>query len=316
MVKSVEIFGEIGSEVLLTDVMQKILDGQDFNKIHVKINSPGGSVLEGRAIRAFLVSQNKEIETECFGDCSSIATEIFLMGKKRIAYEGVRFLIHLPYSAFAIGTSDDFENYKTELEKIENEMISLYMNRDKNKKYSYEDWKEMMRRQTTFTAQELFELGFATEIKKSYQSKVFNMKKKKSIFAKLQKMLNSVKALTFVQDDKEFEVLTEQETPAVGDAVILVETGEPAPDGEYKYDEQTTLVVKDGIIVEIITQNEELEQTLEAIAKAISDLRAENEAIKKVLKESLKVDALAFKKDKSYTNSFQPSVKFKKNFNK
>lgn len=316
MVKIVDIFGEIGADVTLLDIKKELSNLEKVTQLHVRINSPGGGVVEGRAIRAFLLSLNKEITTECFGDCSSIATEIFLAGKRRIANEGVRFLIHQPYTMFIGGTHDDLNTYKNELETIEKEMIELYMNRDKNKKYSYEDWKEMLHKNKVFTATELLELGFATEIKKAYQSKVLDMKKRTSFFAKLQRLLRNVKALTFTQNDQEFEVITESDTPQVGDEVILVETGEPVADGEYQYDETTVLVVSGGVITEILVNNADLEQTLEAFAKAIADLKSENAAIKKALKEALKTEVIAFKQDKNVVRNFQPTVKFKKNFNK
>lgn len=320
----VNIFGVIGEQTTLQGIIKQINSFGKFDKIHLLINSVGGYVSEGRAIRGYLNSLNKPITTECFGECSSIATEIFLMGKERYAHEGVHFLVHQPFG-FVEGNRDDLNAYQMDLAQIEREMIEVYQSRDKLKR-SYKEWLNIMRKSTTFTAQELLAIGFATKIIKAFQSK-HNINMAKNVFARIFRKFGLAKALDYtLQDGTIIEVVTENAEPAVGDSVIIKETGEPAPDGEYDLGNAVVIVVQGGVIVEIKNAQEvpleelaELVSALKALKdeteKQLASLKAENEAIKKALLEIGKVDIKAFLQDNGKAKgNFQPKVNFKRNY--
>ena len=65
------IAGEIGKEVTLEKVQAQYNPGADV--VTVYIDSPGGEVNEGKAIRSFLMNIPQEHETVITGMCYSIA---------------------------------------------------------------------------------------------------------------------------------------------------------------------------------------------------------------------------------------------------
>jgi len=289
MEKTIKIFGHIdygdanNKGITVNDVIAQIGDDKPTS-IHVQINSPGGGVVEGRAIRAYLNSLNVPITTEAFGECSSIATEIFLMGRERIVHEGITFLVHFP-SGGAFGTAEDIESYNADLLQKQKEMIDLYYERCKGV-IGKKQWAEMMKKQTTLSAQKLYEIGFATKIVKSYQALNLNNKNmKKTSLAKamralgLKKFFKSTALDLQLADGSLITVVTEAEAPQVGDAVVFTDTGEPVPDGEHQLADGTVIITKGGVIAEIIPALSEQEQTTEELTALVAMLAEKVKAL-------------------------------------
>jgi ATP-dependent protease ClpP protease subunit len=289
MERKIKIFGHIdygdanNPGVTVNDIIAQLGDAKPTS-IHVQINSPGGGVVEGRAIRAYLNSLNVPITTEAFGECSSIATEIFLMGKERIVHEGITFLVHFP-SGGAFGTAEDIASYNADLLQKQQEMIDLYYERCKGR-IGKRQWAEMMKKQTTLSAQYLYEIGFATKIVKSYQALNLNTNNmKKTSLAKamralgLKRFFKSTALDLQLTDGRMITVVTEAEAPQVGDAVIFTDTGEPVPDGEYQLADGTTIITKDGVILEIVPAASEQAQTTEQLTALVTMLAEKVKAL-------------------------------------
>jgi ATP-dependent protease ClpP protease subunit len=289
MEKKIKIFGHIdygdaGNPGVTVDDIVAQLGYENTTSIHVQINSQGGGVVEGRAIRAYLNSLNVPITTEAFGECSSIATEIFLMGRERIVHEGITFLVHFP-SGGAFGTAEDIASYNADLIKKQQEMIDLYYERCKGR-IGKKLWAEMMKKQTTLSAQYLYEIGFATKIVKSYQALNLNNNNMKKIsLAKAMRALglkNFFKSTALdlqLADGGLITVVTEAETPQVGDAVIFTNTGEPVPDGEHQLSDGTIVITTGGIITEIIPAVSDQAQTTEDLTALVAVLAEKVKAL-------------------------------------
>lgn len=82
----------LSTEALLIVVDSKLKDG--YEKIHLMINSPGGSVAHGIAIHNILKSMPMECDTYNLGSVDSIGVVVFCGGKKRYAVPNSRFLMH------------------------------------------------------------------------------------------------------------------------------------------------------------------------------------------------------------------------------
>ena len=63
-------------------------------KLTIALSSPGGNVVAGVTIYNTLISMPYEIETHNIGNSDSIATVIFLAGKKRFANPTATFMFH------------------------------------------------------------------------------------------------------------------------------------------------------------------------------------------------------------------------------
>ena len=65
-----------------------------YERIHLSISSPGGSVFHGLSIYNFLKGLPTEVYTYNFGSVDSIASVIFSSGSKRFSVPHARFLLH------------------------------------------------------------------------------------------------------------------------------------------------------------------------------------------------------------------------------
>lgn len=136
------------------------------NEFTIHINSGGGDVIEGFAIYDYLVSLKNagyQIKTEGQGIVGSIATVIFQAGDTRELHPNTDFFIHNPYvtpfgepmDASKAGALADM------LQKTEDKILDFYV---KHTSKSKEDIKVKMNAQTSFTATEAVEWGFADKV--------------------------------------------------------------------------------------------------------------------------------------------------------
>lgn len=167
----IDIIGRIGYDAwdtsgLYTDfelVQQQFNEATNPTSITLNINSPGGNILEGLAIRDFLKSKGLPISSvgQLVG---SIATVIFLSADKGKRYlrPNARFLVHNPMPGIGIQTdADGYEELAAQLRKEENELIDLY-NQDTG--ISKGELKALMNKDELLTAKEAVSIGFADAI--------------------------------------------------------------------------------------------------------------------------------------------------------
>jgi ATP-dependent Clp protease protease subunit len=104
-------------EPLMRIIDQKI--NQKYERIHLMISSPGGSVFHGLSVYNFLKGAPIEVFTYNFGSVDSIGLIIYCSGSKRFSVPHARFLIHGVKMNFPGPTSfDEFqihENLKSVL---------------------------------------------------------------------------------------------------------------------------------------------------------------------------------------------------------
>jgi ATP-dependent Clp protease protease subunit len=80
-----------------TDTLLKIIDQKihrKYEKIHLMISSPGGSVFHGLSVYNFLKGAPIEVFSYNFGSVDSIGVVIYCAGTKRFSVPHARFLIH------------------------------------------------------------------------------------------------------------------------------------------------------------------------------------------------------------------------------
>ena len=82
------------TQKLLQLVDHAVADGA--NKIHLLLNSPGGSVFHGMAVYNYLKGlKGVEVITYNFGTVDSIGVIMYCAGSKRVSVPHARFLLHL-----------------------------------------------------------------------------------------------------------------------------------------------------------------------------------------------------------------------------
>jgi len=297
----VNIFGEIGWENNLQSVSAQTKSATKDDYIILHIHSPGGEVNEGFAIYDHLVGLGIDGETRIEGHCASIATVPAMAYKKRTITENSNFFVHNPWTLVE-GDASALQDTAEQLKTIENRIAAFY---SKVTGKTVEDMLALMAIANEIKPTQAKELGFVTDIIKPVMAMAslksnnqINKNQTETIMEFLTKMKadmnnlfkgiknqttdvvaqNSISAV--LADGNEIEIITDSDMPAVGDAVIMVASGEAAPNGDHTLENGTVVTTSEGIITAIV----------EAVVEA-EDLQVENSALKSEL-ESVKAELL------------------------
>lgn len=154
------IYDEIGFFGITAKDVVQALQGVQADTLRVRVNSPGGDVMDGVAIYNELRSHPARILTQIDGLAASIASVIALAGDEiRIAENGF-FMIHDPWG-ITIGTAADHRKTAGVLDKVAGVILDTYMHRAEAERSQVETW---MAEETWFTGQEAVDAGFADAI--------------------------------------------------------------------------------------------------------------------------------------------------------
>ena len=306
---NIYIYGIIGSDVLLSDVINKINTNKEDNEIDLRIHSPGGSIREGFAIYDFLKNSGKKINTYVDGLCASMATVLALLGEKRYMTKNAEYFIHMPMAEMTgYYNADELDKYKLELDKEENKILSVYSTVTGK---DIEVLRNAMKSEISLNMEQAIELGFVTDVIEPMKAVAFfnieNNKNKENMEKEtnnLNKMLdkiwnfltgdNKINLKIADADGKELDINTEEMEYKVGDEVSI--DGKPAADGEYIIPStKDTIIIKEGKIIEIkkeeelakeeIKQEVKVEDKKENESLNIAKLKEENEALLKRVDE-------------------------------
>lgn len=136
------------------------LRGIQANTIHMRINSPGGSVFAARAIEQALRDHPARVVAHIDGLAASAATFIAMAADEVVMGRGSLFMIHKAWT-LAYGNADDLMASAALLEKIDGTLVSTYADRTKQDAQTVADW---MAAETWFTADEAVAAGFADSV--------------------------------------------------------------------------------------------------------------------------------------------------------
>lgn len=283
-------FYGVVSMTTLKDEIEKAGGVNKFDEIVVHINSPGGEVSEGFAIYNYLVSLGKPITTIADGMVASIATVIFLAGKNRKVYATTDFMIHNPWT-MAVGDADALERNVEQLRRVEAQLVDFYVSHTQAERTMVE---ALMAEESHLTAEQLLQMGFATEIVKPVKAFAkflepnnnINMNKLKQVgkhfaaaFAELTRLGVIHNATVMTADGMALEIeMGDASEVQVGQSVMV--DGAPAADGEYLLENGLTIEVMEGIITEVKTAEAPAEPTpsteeVSALQNEIETLRAQ-----------------------------------------
>ena len=169
--------------------------------INIRINSPGGDVFDGIAIYTNLIDSKKNIKTICDGIAASSASIIFTAGTEREMPTGSMLMIHKAWT-FAMGNDRDMIKAADRLQKVDDQLVSIYHERSK---YDEKKIKKMMEEETYIDGKEAVEMGFATSVPEGL--KIAALKWDKNLlpgipdsFNRIQSALNKRDAETVLRD--------------------------------------------------------------------------------------------------------------------
>lgn len=128
--------------------------------IHLRINSPGGSVFAARAMEQALRDHKGKVIVHIDGLAASAATFIAMAGDEVIPAKGAMFMIHKAWTGMW-GNASDLRKEADLLDKIDGTLAETYASKTGKSVEQVAAW---MADETWFTAAEMLEHGFATSI--------------------------------------------------------------------------------------------------------------------------------------------------------
>lgn len=140
-----------------------LAEHNEADEIHIRINSPGGSVYEARAMSTLL--HNFKGKTICHVDgvAASAASFVAISCDEVIMGKGTMLMIHNAWS-LAIGNRHDMEKTAQMLAKFDDAMAADYAAKSGK---TVEEIHQMMDDETWLTDQEAIDMGFADRIDES-----------------------------------------------------------------------------------------------------------------------------------------------------
>jgi ATP-dependent Clp endopeptidase proteolytic subunit ClpP len=99
-----------------------------IKQINLRINSPGGSVFDGMAIYQRLKEHPAKVTAYVDGISASIASVIMMAADEIVMGDGALVMIHKPLTGI-YGNANELEKTIDILDKIENQMVSIYAKR-------------------------------------------------------------------------------------------------------------------------------------------------------------------------------------------
>jgi len=192
---TVYIYDEISWFGVSADQFVKDFNDIKASTIHLRVNSPGGSVFDGTAIFNTVQQHKSKVIAHVDGLAASIASVIIMAADEVHMSENAFIMIHEPWS-IVVGNSDDMRQEANLLDKVGKPIVKTYM--DKSGK-DEKEIKKMMAAETWLTAEESLEMGFCDHIDKKAekaQSGLFDL----SAFANVPDTLKEQKTAPTIRD--------------------------------------------------------------------------------------------------------------------
>lgn len=154
------IYDEIGFWGILAADFKRTLAQVDAKTIHVRINSPGGSVFDGIAIYNALREHPAKVITHVDSLAASIASVIALAGDEIKIAKNAYMMIHEPWT-ITIGNAEQLRKDAGLLDKFSQTILDVYAGKSSE---TPEELKALMKEETWLTADEALDLGLVDQV--------------------------------------------------------------------------------------------------------------------------------------------------------
>jgi ATP-dependent Clp endopeptidase proteolytic subunit ClpP len=156
-----DIIGEgfFESGVTAKSVRDELAKMNKSERLTVRINSPGGSVFDGVAIRAQLEQWATGVDVKVDGIAASAASYIATAGDNVSMAEGAMLMVHDPWT-MAIGNAAEMQKAAATLDKVAESMVGAYARKSGK---SNEQIRQTMKDETWLSADEAIAYGLANE---------------------------------------------------------------------------------------------------------------------------------------------------------
>lgn len=152
-------YGTVGWEITAAETIAKLADMT--GDVTVRINSYGGDSFEGVAVMNALRHHDGQVTAVIDGVAASAASVIAVGGADRLVMRpGSELMIHDAWT-FADGNAADLTKVAGDLERTSQSMAEIYAGKSGGEP---DEWRDMMRAETWFSAQEAVDAGLADAV--------------------------------------------------------------------------------------------------------------------------------------------------------
>lgn len=157
----VYLYDAIGSWLGITakDFVRELTD-LDVDEIELHINSPGGSVYDGIAIRNALVQHDAKVTSIVDGLAASAASYIALAGDEVVMAPNSELMVH-DASGVCLGWAEDMRKMAEDLDRISDNIASMYADKAGG---DAKAWRKVMLAETWYSADEAVAAGLADRV--------------------------------------------------------------------------------------------------------------------------------------------------------
>ena len=152
-------YGTVGYSVYLNGIKYALGDAVG-NEINVHINSYGGDLFEGIAIKNFLLNRPEKINVYIDGIAASAASVIAMAGDHIVMPSDAQMMIHNPWT-YTMGNAKELRKTADDLDKAQTSLEKSYLNRFKG---TEDELKTLLDEETYLTADEAVLFGLADKI--------------------------------------------------------------------------------------------------------------------------------------------------------
>ena len=266
----ISIYDAIGSFDVNAKQFVDELKEINADTINLRINSPGGSVIDGNAMFNALQRHPAKVITHIDGLAASMASVIAMAGDEVHMADNALLMIHNPWT-FSMGDADELRADADLLDKMSASILSSYG----RSQYEVDELKNLMDEETWFTAQEAFDAGFVDHISTGLRAAagdITAMAEGAEIKVPAEKQIVSL--------TKQIEAVTKASTEISADLLEQVVINQAL---EAKVEEITTELASAALTMEAAEASvEKVAAELEAKAAEVVAKDAEIEQVKEV----------------------------------
>ena len=213
----VHIYDEIGGYGVGAKEFIAELKQHSGNRIHLRINSVGGSVTEGLAIANAIKRHKGGVTAHVDGLAASMATVIAVSADETVMADNGIFMVHEPWSV-GQGTADDLRAEADVLDKMKKSLVRSYT---KKTGMDDEEVEELMRAETWMNAQEALAYGFIDYIEDGIEAAAsVTPASARARFDNFSNSMSRKTAKNIKAEEAAAEVVAPVEAPVIDEAAV------------------------------------------------------------------------------------------------
>lgn len=266
-------FGGVTAKNFVADLRK--LKGQH---IHLRINSVGGSVIEGAAIYNALRRHKGGLTVHVDGLAASMASVIAMAGEEVLMAGNAMLMVHNPWS-MAMGDADDLRKEADVLDKLKATLVNAYVRKTGRERGEIE---AMMDEETWLDATEAMGLNFVDGIEDDIEAAAsVTPEAARARFDKFSNSMSRKTKSTIKAEEAAPEVVAPEAEPAVEAApeapVVDTETKDMTAELQAKVDAlQADLDAKNAAEAAQAQASEDIAKEIETLKAEVERLTAES----------------------------------------